>query len=870
MNQQNQTVLSNIIVAVESHGQVYPSNDSDFDWDQYTPPFTNSDKEYTITVGPWQAYGPEAQEIFQYIHDKYPGVFRACDTTGKIAQKLSTSWTDTAWNPDSVAKSGLIAMLRTDAGHEASRHVYLIRAAKYLANAEAFGVKNTYGQMMWAECQHLAGLNPTTRVFNRCGGNFSLDNIMAALKKDQAQTGSNSVSSAKYWSRHTACYSMIKVHAIEESGPATKDYLTVGDTGEEVRTMQSHLVACGFCGCNEKNIDGDFGGKTLTWVRALQKAASLPVDGVYGKASKAALDSYVSLLTCNIPKSITAAQILSKSKEIADFVRTNRYSYGDAPFLPAVSGDAKIVSCDRFVDMVLFALGWRDVQNTNVDDLPAYLASKGFTRNNDYGSIAAGDIIFQTGHTFILGNNCGNLWQRYDCGSPERILNVQPFTEIVDQSKFVCSYRFPNLIKEASKTVGHQCTKAEYVGKLKYYEGMEEKASDANLESFHENVGSNNYQKFEPEIANGANGDYWCDYFRNACAYEACGNSIEWAAKVMRTTAKIMSYGSTVDSAQQFKNAGSWNSVPMVGDAAFFYSTSLGRIAHTGGVISVNPASKTFSTMEGNTSSTAYSRNGGCVASHTYSYESIGGTNRVNGFGRPLFADSGSDTTPKDYLSEGDQGQAVIDMQTELIACGYSCGDSGADGSFGPASDSALKRFQRDHGLTQDGAYGAASKAALDAAYKALTHNTGGNSNPNQIEAGQKFLNEYYPEVVKTACGSLLDEDGAYGNNTRNAALAVWKDIANRKHGAQLTLTSHAFGDSCLQAAGGMQVQPGSDGTLVVIYELILAAKGYYTGDIDGSFGDGMKAATIRYQKDRNLSPDSVIGPNTAFALFNY
>lgn len=78
-------------------------------------------------------------------------------------------------------------------------------------------------------------------------------------------------------------------------------------------------------------------------------------------------------------------------------------------------------------------------------------------------------------------------------------------------------------------------------------------------------------------------------------------------------------------------------------------------------------------------------------------------------------------TTPatKSYLSKGDKGAAVIDMQSMLIACGYSCGSAGADGDFGNATDKALRAFQTDQKLTVDGKYGKASKAALEALYKA-------------------------------------------------------------------------------------------------------------------------------------------------------
>ena len=68
-------------------------------------------------------------------------------------------------------------------------------------------------------------------------------------------------------------------------------------------------------------------------------------------------------------------------------------------------------------------------------------------------------------------------------------------------------------------------------------------------------------------------------------------------------------------------------------------------------------------------------------------------------------------------LKKGSTGDAVKTMQTMLIACGYSCGSSGADGDFGKNTDAAVKAFQKDKGLTVDGIYGPVTKAALEKAY---------------------------------------------------------------------------------------------------------------------------------------------------------
>ena len=57
-------------------------------------------------------------------------------------------------------------------------------------------------------------------------------------------------------------------------------------------------------------------------------------------------------------------------------------------------------------------------------------------------------------------------------------------------------------------------------------------------------------------------------------------------------------------------------------------------------------------------------------------------------------------------LRRGDKGPAVIKAQELLRKWGYSLGSYGVDGDFGPATEKAVKAFQKDNGLTQDGVIG--------------------------------------------------------------------------------------------------------------------------------------------------------------------
>lgn len=64
-------------------------------------------------------------------------------------------------------------------------------------------------------------------------------------------------------------------------------------------------------------------------------------------------------------------------------------------------------------------------------------------------------------------------------------------------------------------------------------------------------------------------------------------------------------------------------------------------------------------------------------------------------------------------LSEGCKGNAVKALQILLAGYGYSCGICGVDSSFGPDTKNAVKAFQKDFNLGDDGIVGHQTWAKL-------------------------------------------------------------------------------------------------------------------------------------------------------------
>lgn len=76
-------------------------------------------------------------------------------------------------------------------------------------------------------------------------------------------------------------------------------------------------------------------------------------------------------------------------------------------------------------------------------------------------------------------------------------------------------------------------------------------------------------------------------------------------------------------------------------------------------------------------------------------------------------ADDKQDTQTLPTLRRGDKGDAVRYLQTLLLERGYDLGKWGADGDFGSATEKAVKQFQKDWDLKQDGVCGKNTWATL-------------------------------------------------------------------------------------------------------------------------------------------------------------
>ncbi len=218
MKQEYLDILTNIIGAVESGGQIYGNRD----YSCYAGKFKNSDKEYTCTLG-WAAnYGNEAKKLCNMIFTADPVAFRQADSAN-IESRLNRDWVAEQWDPSPAEKTALIAIITTPAGKQCQDKLFQQLIEGYIKHAENYGVTSIQAQMMWCEIEHLGGLGPVKRIFTRAAQPYTPDSIFASLLLDQQDTSSsNQVGDKKFQTRHECCVRWIKQYVTEEKEVTVK------------------------------------------------------------------------------------------------------------------------------------------------------------------------------------------------------------------------------------------------------------------------------------------------------------------------------------------------------------------------------------------------------------------------------------------------------------------------------------------------------------------------------------------------------------------------------------------------------------------------------------------------------------------------
>lgn len=160
------------------------------------------------------------------------------------------------------------------------------------------------------------------------------------------------------------------------------------------------------------------------------------------------------------------------------------------------------------------------------------------------------------------------------------------------------------------------------------------------------------------------------------------------------------------------------------------------------------------------------------------------------------------------------QGDAVTELQSILVLLGYYSGP--VSGIYGGVTEAAVQAFQRDAGITPDGIVGPAT-------WSSLFPTPADEANPP---------------------GSVATSDPA--TNAPDPTPTPTDDPAPAAVDGSLPV-----------------LRPGDSGESVVLLQERLKALGFYSGPVDGLFGNQTELGVRRAQDHYGLQADGVVGPAT-------
>ena len=415
MNKENYVVLVKIVNAVETGGQIY----GNARYTDYTAPYANTPNEHTITLGAGQHYGASARKLIQMIYNADPTGFKKLDTCSPTIQSmLSKDWVSIRWNPNSSQKTVLIKLISSTVGIECQDKLLMEELTTHVNKCESTYTKDTGAVMMYVEIAHLGGSGAAKRIFDRCNKNYSLDNIMASLKKDQNDTSSsNQVGDKIFWSRHQKCAEFIKKYAVSEKATSTS-----------TTTKKTEVVNTASALSRAKTLLRMPQGETMTGYTPTGKSYFVSAGAWYTTPKKG---------------------------DVIYFYSSTKGRVGHVGIVEKV-----------------------DTANKIVHTVEGNTSSTEYQENG--GCVARHSYSYKS----IGGTNRVNGF-----GRP----NFEAAGVTVDQ--FVA-------------------TAVSFIGYL-------EKRSNSQLDSKTANAGSNNYQRFQRDVGAG-NGDQWCQFWVSAMALYTC------------------------------------------------------------------------------------------------------------------------------------------------------------------------------------------------------------------------------------------------------------------------------------------------------------------------------------------------------------
>ena len=250
-------------------------------------------------------------------------------------------------------------------------------------------------------------------------------------------------------------------------------------------------------------------------------------------------------------------------------------------------------------------------------------------------------------------------------------------------------------------------------------------------------------------------------------------------------------------------------------------------------------------------------------------------------------------------LKLGSSGTDVKTLQQKLKDLGYFSGATTTQ--FGSITMNAVKAFQKAKKLTADGIVGrvtfnalfsgtqSAPTATAGASATATPVNTSGSTFTRTLKMGckgtdvqslQQRLKDlgFFSTSVTTTFGSVtlssvksfqkakgLSADGIVGRITFDALFLNAQSNPSTSASATSTTPTYQYGRLQNQTA----LKKGNSGDDVRDLQTALKQKGYFTGDVTGSFDTKTQDAVMKFQRAMGLDMDGIAGNYTLSALYS-
>lgn len=175
----------------------------------------------------------------------------------------------------------------------------------------------------------------------------------------------------------------------------------------------------------------------------------------------------------------------------------------------------------------------------------------------------------------------------------------------------------------------------------------------------------------------------------------------------------------------------------------------------------------------------------------------------------------------------GDEGADVKKLQSALKILGYYT--LRVDGIYGNGTTASVSLYQKEKGLEADGI------------------------------AGKQTIRSIFGSCAKTANITVSGRETSKQDTAKSSASASVSAKTSKN-------AVSSFSDIKSVPAASKE---GDSGSKVVSLQQALSLLGYYSGVIDGDYGDATRDAVTRFQKNRGMTADGVAGAATIRVLFS-